>query len=606
MKGKEMAPPGYSALTKEIEGYVKDSEHRYAIALEGSWGSGKTWFVEKNLKPHLRKHGVKLARVSMFGVSSADDFYDRVAATLLHLEERRGKAWHGTKIAADLAAGLAKKTGLVLDLSVSMRSIVSLLLSNKCLLVLDDVERRSREADEMSLFGAVNDMVESAGARVMLVSTPISRENDISGRAFDKEIREKLVWKVLRFEPSPSQLARDLLGAVPRTSQDVDTPAIVVEAAEACKCDNARAMIRSEGIVRVLCGLKVLDDGNLPLEGRENSLRDAIRLALITSWGRVPKVKEDAAPREDEGPDPVSAFTEQREREQYNDFSSIGAYLDPYVGASAEEIESEFREYLAKWYPNDSNVKTIKNVESKLRRFTDLEDEEVEALAKNFSNAMAGRVIPISSIRDATGAFATLELLGFSSETTEDYFMQRCREAIAQNPREAAGNLSTLVAFFSMDPEPSSKRKASIAKRLLEHAETSLLSSTFDPSLFCKDTPGPKLAEQLYAFLDQQAIGSLPSVNPGLIAEVFLSSDAKGQESIREFFLRLARYPLIPEARKSKFIKWAKQIKGEVEKTDARSRMGRWRQHYFVSNLCELLRALGDESAASRKNESMG
>lgn len=603
MKGKELIPTGYSTLIERIEDYVDDMEHRYAIALEGGWGSGKTRFVEKVLKPHLGERGLKLIRVSMFGVACADDLYDRVAAALLHLGEREGKAWHGAKIAADLAAGLAEKAGLSLNLSVSMRSVVGLLLSDKCLLVLDDVERRSGEADEMSLFGAVNDMVESAGARVMLVSTPLSREEGVDGGAFDKEIREKLVWKVLRFEPSPSQLARDVLGSIPRTSRDVDTPAIVVEAAEACGCDNARAMIRAEGIVRVLCGLESLDDGELPLEGRKNALRDAVRLALMTSWGHAPQGEGSAVPRQEEEMDPVSTFMEQREWERYGDFPSIGAYLDPYAGASAEEIESGFRNYLAKWYPDDLEAKTIKDVASKLERFTDLEDEEVESLAEDFSRAMSGRAIPVSSIGDAMGAFVTLDLLGFSAGMTEDDFAQRCREAIDQSPREAVSALSTLVAFFSMNSGPSSKRKASIARMLLGHAEAFLLSSASDPSLFSRDMPGTELAKKLGEFIDQRAIGSLPGVSPALIAEVFLASDAKGQEEIRAFFLRLARYPIAPEDRNPEFIEWARRIKEKVGKTEARSRTGRWRQRYFESNLCTLLLALGDEPAI---NESEG
>lgn len=597
MKGKEMIPTGYSTLIERIEGYVDDMERRYAIALEGSWGSGKTRFVENVLKPHLRERGVKLVRVSMFGVACADDLYDRVAAALLHLEEREGKAWHGAKIATDLATGLAEKAGLSLNLSVSTRSVVGFLLSAKYFLVLDDVERRFKETDEMSLFGAVNDMVESAGARVMLVSTPLSREKGVDGRAFDKEIREKLVWKILRFEPSPSQLARDVLGAIPRTSLDVDTPAIVVEAAEASGCDNARAMIRAQGIVRVLCGLEALDDGSLPLEGRENALRDAIRLALMTSWGRAPQVEGSAAPREEEEIDPASTLMEQREWERYGDFPSIGAYLDPYAGASADEIESGFRNYLAKWYPDDLDAKTIKDVASKLGRFTDLEDEDVESLAEDFSHAMSSRAIPVSSIGDAIGAFVTLDLLGFSASMTENDFARRCREAIDQSPREAVRALSTLVTFFSMNSGPSSKRKASIARMLLEHAEASLLSSTSDPSLFRRDMPGSELAKKLGEFLDPRAIGSLPGVSPALIAEVFLASDAKGQEEIRAFFLQLARNPIAPEDRNPEFIEWARRIKEEVGKTEARSRTGRWRQKYFESNLCMLLRALGDEPA---------
>ncbi len=75
-------------LIKQIDSYLHDKHHRYAIALEGAWGSGKTRFLEKKVAPHLKNENIDLVRVSMFGVSSADDLYERIAMALVHLSDR--------------------------------------------------------------------------------------------------------------------------------------------------------------------------------------------------------------------------------------------------------------------------------------------------------------------------------------------------------------------------------------------------------------------------------------------------------------------------------------------------------------------------------------
>ena len=44
-----------SWIIEKIIKYIDDEKHRYAIALEGEWGSGKTRFLENDVKPHLEK-----------------------------------------------------------------------------------------------------------------------------------------------------------------------------------------------------------------------------------------------------------------------------------------------------------------------------------------------------------------------------------------------------------------------------------------------------------------------------------------------------------------------------------------------------------------------
>ena len=72
-------------LCDAIIEYVKSDEQKYAVAIQGPWGCGKTRFVESVLAPALKKSGKRLVRVSLFGCRNAEDVYEKLAAVLVRL-----------------------------------------------------------------------------------------------------------------------------------------------------------------------------------------------------------------------------------------------------------------------------------------------------------------------------------------------------------------------------------------------------------------------------------------------------------------------------------------------------------------------------------------
>ena len=67
-------------IIAEIEQYVSSPATPFAFLLEGPWGCGKTRFVDCELSPELKKRGVPVLRVSMIGVTSAKEVYERILA----------------------------------------------------------------------------------------------------------------------------------------------------------------------------------------------------------------------------------------------------------------------------------------------------------------------------------------------------------------------------------------------------------------------------------------------------------------------------------------------------------------------------------------------
>lgn len=213
-------------LIGHIDSYLKDKDNQYAIALEGDWGSGKTRFIEEKLAKHLEEGEYDLVRVSMSGIATAEDLYERIVMALVHLSDKDMRSQAAAKTIGGalngISGALIKRTGLSVNLSVGIQSVACLMLRKKHFLVFDDVERRSKDSDDLALFGTMNDLVERLGLKVMLVSNAWGGSDVQSMREFDRDVREKLIWKVYPFRPCPSALAEEILMGDCRPSEDLD------------------------------------------------------------------------------------------------------------------------------------------------------------------------------------------------------------------------------------------------------------------------------------------------------------------------------------------------------------------------------------------------
>ena len=194
-------------IISEIEQYVSTPDTPFAVLLEGPWGCGKTRFVKNELAPALEEldDPCIVIRASMVGVVTADETFSRIATAAvcdyadIEADASRKRRKLVKKAAKKLrlsylkaqADKILKTTGL--SYSPSSDLITALLLPKRCLLVLDDVERRG-EIDDLGFFGVVDSLVERFDKKVLIVH---ASEGDPLG----EEITEKLVWN--KFELTP-------------------------------------------------------------------------------------------------------------------------------------------------------------------------------------------------------------------------------------------------------------------------------------------------------------------------------------------------------------------------------------------------------------------
>lgn len=150
---------------------TKDKTHS-AIMLTGSWGTGKSYYIQNVLVPFLKEgHGKECVTVSLYGLKSISEVSKNIYLELRAkaLSAKGEAATAGKLIAKTIAKGVVGRLGI--DLSVDSSTMQELYesvdLSNK-LVILEDVERS--QIGIFELLGYVNSLVEQDGVKVLLVA----------------------------------------------------------------------------------------------------------------------------------------------------------------------------------------------------------------------------------------------------------------------------------------------------------------------------------------------------------------------------------------------------------------------------------------------------
>ena len=192
-----------------------------ALMISGSWGSGKTYYINYTLKDKLVKQGMYPIKISLFGLSTLDGLEKRIAETFLQQygEEKLNTASEKEKGAMSrisrwlIEKKISKKTeemcsvgdmipfiGQYVDVSRMVDAYTSLCLRrlpiNRIVLILDDLERAVKTIKPYLLLGAINDLSEAKGYKVIVIAND-SYFNQGSKSYLD--FKEKVIERTLLF-----------------------------------------------------------------------------------------------------------------------------------------------------------------------------------------------------------------------------------------------------------------------------------------------------------------------------------------------------------------------------------------------------------------------
>ena len=179
----------YQELNQYILHYVTEDKTKSAIMLTAPWGTGKSYYIQNELKPFLEKEEngkIKCLIVSLYGLK---DLFE--VSKALYLESRirllnntSEKVTTGKFATKTILKGVTSFFGI--DLSHSDKEMQELFESvdfSGKLIILEDLERSG--IDILEVLGYVNNLVEQDGVKVLLVANedeiiqykPIETEN---------------------------------------------------------------------------------------------------------------------------------------------------------------------------------------------------------------------------------------------------------------------------------------------------------------------------------------------------------------------------------------------------------------------------------------------
>lgn len=205
-------------LTNYLDFYISDSKPKnFAILLDGPWGAGKTYFINKFREQ--KTNGPKFLYVSLYGLAKTSEIDEQIFK-LLHpfLASKpvsvltkivKSSLRVGFKVSLDTAGNES-----TVDLSVPDVELTDFFNSAKdAILIFDDLERCSIAIDKA--LGYINYFCEHQGHRVIIIANEkeILKDDATRNEKYLK-IKEKLIGRTFYVKADVEQAFKHFLASV--------------------------------------------------------------------------------------------------------------------------------------------------------------------------------------------------------------------------------------------------------------------------------------------------------------------------------------------------------------------------------------------------------
>ncbi|TBX64774.1 hypothetical protein EZL74_12865 [Flavobacterium silvisoli] len=182
-----------SKYIEEIfEDYLKTPKTQYAILINGSWGSGKTYFFKNNLTEIATKQQFKTIYLTLNGLNKIDDFrYQfliKLVPSLNILDSSKSGVFKTILTAAAQKFGSINLNDILKDIEIDASKLTNFVVC------FDDLERCSIPKEEV--LGFINNYVEHKNLKVLILSD----ETKIKGNEIYNNIKEKVIGRILNYK----------------------------------------------------------------------------------------------------------------------------------------------------------------------------------------------------------------------------------------------------------------------------------------------------------------------------------------------------------------------------------------------------------------------
>lgn len=580
-------------LADEIANYANDysSSGRFAIVLYGEWGSGKTYFCENVLASRLKKDGLTLLRVSLFGVNGIDDLCERILATLCHLPKCLFR--EGSSSIVSEVNSLLGKVGLRVD--IKAQTVLSMLdpwIRKKSFLVLDDVERSGFPDAEgngglsCDLLGVVNDMVENHGWHVMLIRNKPYEFNHGSS--------EKVIIRQFRYHATPTDVYEAAAASLAQeVAVDFDVRQATVRGIASSEKVNVRAFARILPMLKMVLSSQTIHSSRIDKESRSRAYTDVVESAMLAASGTPPS-------RPNSGND--QAFTTQyiHSFNIYHNFTDLQPVVRPLDRGdfpSSEVIEKTLSEYLAKRYPSSPEDASIIRMSDQIDSLTTMEDDQAASLSKQFNAALLRKGFSSSVLVRAWRTYAQLAELGFEEAFPREGALYCLKRVVDRNPSSAYESIhGEYELWIHATPDPMDQDDA--LDELFSYAKECIDCQAGERLAFLREPINPETGLQLsrwFADEGKEAFPIIHKVPVGYVVACLTSGNASSQMAMRDAMRKVlpnTRNRYEESGRIDLVSHWIATLQEELSRADAGSKLGNYRLKIIRSDIDMLLQSM--------------
>lgn len=191
-------------IIDNLDNYLSLTNPEYAFLINGEWGIGKTYFIEKYIENKKDKY--QLIKISLFGLKSINEINSNIYQNLHPILGSKH-----ARLASHMIKG-ALSMGIRLDLNFdenpetllnlkasSLSSFFDNDIDNKeTCIVFDDLERSSIPIKE--LLGFINQLVETSQVKTILIANEDNILACTEKEQVYKSFKEKVIGKTFRIE----------------------------------------------------------------------------------------------------------------------------------------------------------------------------------------------------------------------------------------------------------------------------------------------------------------------------------------------------------------------------------------------------------------------
>ena len=580
-------------ITEAIKGYMEcDDIGLQALVLHGEWGSGKTYYCEHDLKDALNEIGVKICRVSLFGVSNYDEIFNRIMASWFHFSDKPTKRSEAVanvlkKCALEISKSISSKQLAKLGIQVCIKPnlLLSLIDTKKVLVILDDCERSGFAQDDRAFLGFVNNMVENHGWHMLLVrNQPLSFEDDCSV--------EKAVISQIEYEPDLQELYRVIVKDKLSIPEQIDfkvKDAVIDGLRDSFV--NARALSRSVPSIDYALSTEILVDKSVDFRGKVKAFSDFVGHAVRASAGIVPKEPKGAK-------NSMSIF-DNSELEAYDYYLTLSKALAPLTegkDVNPETVKSSFREYILMKNPDSAADVEARDIDCQWRALHLLEDDQVELLANQLDELLSKGLYSHNWFYKVIKISLDLINLGFWDDGVREKLLNSLRLAAKRDPE---CNAAVLRQEKAMAKDIYCTEANLIVDKLITDVEQDEKERELNCGILEFSIVDQNTGKTISAFFEE-AIKSeyqnrILDVPTETVATAIYEGTADSQNSLHSFFhTGMKRYT--DKHSLNEAVEWLKRIDAQLVKVGSKSRMGGLRTKWICNDINQAIEVLNERA----------